>query len=99
MTELLQDSDSWIIKEPVIQLLKVVTGHWEGKLQTQLSQLDWDRIFGNCVRLLRAAVFQQSSNDSLDLSEKETKAILTSVIFDLVPGKDFFYSNYAFCYL
>lgn len=87
ISELLQDSDSWAVKEPVVRLIKVVFGHWESRLEEEFSKLDWDRIFGNVIRLLRSAVFHSPSGESAEISAEETKTVLKELILESMPGE------------
>ena len=87
LTELLYDSDSWIVKDPVVRLLKVISGHWEREIEKELVQLDWDKILGNLIRLFRLSVFQCSSKETIQVDLNDSKRILEYEIRKFLPRK------------
>lgn len=86
LCELLQDSDSWAVKEPVVYLIKVLSGHWEDRVKDELKKLDWDQILGNVIRLIRLVVFQSSTSEFADLKQEETKKILHDAMLNIMPN-------------
>ncbi|KAK6629673.1 hypothetical protein RUM43_003491 [Polyplax serrata] len=85
VSELLQDSDCWVVKEPVVRLIKVVSGHWEKSLEDELSKFDWDRIVGNLIRLMRVAIFQSAQGENFEFETDQTKTVLKEAILELMP--------------
>lgn len=77
-----------MVKEPVVRLIKVVSGHWEKSLEDELSKFDWDRIIGNLIRLMRVAIFQSAQGENFEFETNQTKTVLKEAILELMPGKN-----------